>query len=285
LRSPRFLDVSDLGSNAPMKIVFSRKGFDSGSGGAPSPIVDGTPVSLPIPTQRRSLTPYANLGLADIVERVTRGRITGSSLCHYDPMFESGRCAFGQTGAAQAHLQNNGVTSGDVFLFFGLFSEADGSDRHHRIFGYLEVACVHALGARPGIEDQPEGFSNRHPHTIGEWNTNNTLYVGSGCLAAMANPDLRLSKAGKAVSSWRVPPWLRTAGLTYHARPDRWVGKETLNVVGRGQEFVTDISNIPDAKAWLERVRSAICRNGRPKDRAPWRGDGCAGDAPAAAPE
>lgn len=46
-------------------------------------------------------------------------------------MFEQGRCAFGQTGAAQSHLANNGVGIGDLFLFFGLFSESDGSARHH----------------------------------------------------------------------------------------------------------------------------------------------------------
>jgi hypothetical protein len=38
-----------------MKIVFSRKGLDSGAGGFPSPIIDGRPISLPIPTRIRSL--------------------------------------------------------------------------------------------------------------------------------------------------------------------------------------------------------------------------------------
>src|SRR4029450_11040295 len=95
-------------ADIPMKIVFSRKGFDSGAGGAPSPIMEGRPISLPIPTPRRSLTTYAALGLGEIVEQVTKGRLSRSSLCHYDPMFEAGRCAFGQTGAAQSHLRNQG---------------------------------------------------------------------------------------------------------------------------------------------------------------------------------
>jgi hypothetical protein len=204
------------------------------------------------------MTTYGDLGFGEIVERVTRGRLNRANLCHYDPMFESGRCAFGQTGAAQAHLQNHGVGIGDVFLFFGLFANADGSDRHHRLFGYLEVDSVNALGPEPGAERQPPGFSNRHPHTIGKWNQNNTIYLGHGRFARTAHADLRLSRPGEQVSCWRVPPWLRAAGLTYHDRQDRWEGEETLMVVGRGQEFVADITAIPEAPVWVERVKAAI---------------------------
>lgn len=150
-----------------MRIIFSRKGFDSGAGGYRSPITDGVPVSVPIPTQRRSATTYDHLGLGELVQRVTKGRLTGASLCHHDPMFEAGRCAFGQTGAAQAHLQNNRISIGDVFLFFGLFSEPDQRDRHHRIFGYLRVEEIFAIGAAPDEATQPVGFTRPHPHTIG----------------------------------------------------------------------------------------------------------------------
>jgi hypothetical protein len=174
-------------------------------------------------------------------------------------MFEGGHCALGQTGVAQAHLQRNGVTEGDVFLFFGLFANADGRDRHHRIFGYLEVQNVHALGTEPDARAQPCGFSRRHPHTIGEWNSNNTLYVGRGYMAATASSRLRLSIPGEPVSQWHVPNWLRRAGLTYHRRPDRWCGDTRLTVVDRGQEFVSGLSKSPDAIAWLDEVRSAIC--------------------------
>ena len=62
-----------------MKLVFSRKGFDSATGGFPSPVVDGAPVSLPIPADTRSHTTYADLGLGTLVERVTGGRLTGAS--------------------------------------------------------------------------------------------------------------------------------------------------------------------------------------------------------------
>jgi hypothetical protein len=95
-------------------------------------------------------------------------------------MFSNGRWAFGQTGAAQTHLATNGVGLGDVFLFFGLFASRDGTGRHHRIFGYMQVDEVRPLGARPSENDNATGFLRRHPHTIGDWEQNNCLYLGSG---------------------------------------------------------------------------------------------------------
>jgi hypothetical protein len=118
-----------------MRVIFSRKGFDSVAGKAPSPIIEGEPISLPIPTKRRSETSYRLAGVGKIVEHVTNGRIGADDLCHEDPVFFNGRWAFGQTGAAQSHLERNGVGVGDVFLFFGLFASRDGRDRHHRISG------------------------------------------------------------------------------------------------------------------------------------------------------
>ena len=48
-----------------MRIVFSRKGFDSAAGGGPSPIVGGRPLSLPIPAGAASRTSYDALGLGE----------------------------------------------------------------------------------------------------------------------------------------------------------------------------------------------------------------------------
>ena len=243
-----------------MKVVFSRKGFDSAAGGAPSPILNGRPTSIPIPAQDRSETTYDDLGLGSLVEQLTRGKLAGDSLCHYDPMFESGRCAFGQTGAAQTHLINNGVSDGDVFLFFGLFSDDAGGDRHHRIFGYLEVEEVLRLGTSPRIAHQPTGFSIRHPHTIGSWNDNNTIYVGSGNTTAVDSPELRLTVPNGPVSHWRIPSWLYDTGLSYHRNSIRWSTDGTLQSVARGQEFVADIAGNSEAAVWLERTVNLILR-------------------------
>jgi Nucleotide modification associated domain 3 len=241
-----------------MRLIFSRKGFDSAAGNARSPIIDGKPISLPIPTKRRSETSYLVAGLGEIVEQMTKGRIGAADLCHEDPMFSNGRWAFGQTGAAQSHLERNGVGVGDVFLFFGLFASLDGRDRHHRIFGYLEIDEVRRLGGRPSMSDNPKGFFRRHPHTIGEWNENNTLYLGSGAKARRAHPCLRLTKAGARVSVWTIPAWLKAAGLTYHSNPVRWANHKELHVASRGQEFVSNIGNQTAPREWLRTVQAAI---------------------------
>ena len=241
-----------------MKIVFSRKGFDSGSGGVPSPIIDGRPTSVPIPTRVRSETTYDDLGLGTIVEQITRGRLTRASLCHHDPMFEGARCAFGQTGAAQGHLANNGIGAGDVFLFFGLFARMDGGDPHHRIFGYLKIEEAIVLGPQPRPGTQPIGFPRRHPHTFSGWNPNNTIYLGQGRTCTSDASDLRLSVPGGPISRWAVPHWLRSAGLTYHGNPARWRNDDTLEAVARGQEFVSDVDGCPDAIMWLDYVLSVI---------------------------
>ncbi len=251
-----------------MKIVFSRKGFDSAAGGAPSPIVDGRPTSLPIPARDRSKTTYGDLRLGSLVEQMTRGRLTASSRCHCDPMFENGRCAFGQTGIAQSHLSNNDVGGGDVFLFFGLFSDAQGGDRHHRIFGFLEVEEILSLGRKPSKACQPRGFTIRHPHTIGKWDKNNTIYVGPGETAVSAFPSLRLTVPNGRLSHWRIPSWLADSGLTYHRDRKRWNPDGTLQAVSRGQEFIADISGNTDAAKWLERVLGLLTGKTGECDRA-----------------
>lgn len=240
-----------------MKLILSRKGVDGGSGGCASPVIDGRPVSLPIPTQRAGTT-YRDLRLAEAFERATRGRRSGDETCHEDPMFGAGVCGFGQTGAAQSHLARHGVGVGDVFLFFGLFSDQDGRDRHHRVFGYLRVEHVIALGAEPDPSRSPAGLPRPHPHVPGAWNANNTLYVGDGRTAGHASDALRLS-AGPQVSVWRVPPWLRTAGLTYHGAAQRWLDGDRLASVGRGQEFIAPVAT-DEARAWVEGMIEEIER-------------------------
>ena len=214
-------------------------------------------MSLPIPTLRRSHTRYDELGLGEIVKRLTRGRIAGDHLCHEDPMFADGYCAFGQTGAAQSHLARRGVGPGDVFLFFGLFAAENGDELQHRIFGYLKVDRVILLGAAPPSWHESR-FPRQHPHTIGEWNANNTLYVGAGTTSQRSPDALRLTTQGGPLSTWHVPPWLREVGLTYHLRSERWLADDRLKAVARGQEFVADIQNHERAQDWLQGVMRAI---------------------------
>jgi hypothetical protein len=58
-----------------MKVIFSRKGFDSGYGGMPSPVLpDGTMLSMPIPS-KGDLVRYheltcGQLTYADIIKQL-----------------------------------------------------------------------------------------------------------------------------------------------------------------------------------------------------------------------
>ncbi len=237
-----------------MRIIFSRKGFDSAAGKAPSPIINGRPFSLPIPTSWRSETTYEILGLGEIVENASNGRIARNKLCHEDPMFSGKRCAFGQTGSAQSHLRNQGVAIGDVFLFFGLFSDEITNEKHHRVFGYQKVEKIHELGTHPTEDDQPVGFPSRHPHTLGEWNNNNTLYLGEGATCMTASKELRLTQDGGPISTWKIPHWLFKTGLSFHGKKERWIAPDTLNLVARGQEFVCDIGTSHEPATWLDKM-------------------------------
>nr|WP_137677679.1 hypothetical protein [Parerythrobacter lutipelagi] len=241
-----------------MRIIFSRKGFDSAAGGGPSPIVDGRPVSLPIPSGGYSRTTYGDLGLGDLASEASRGRFGSDELCHHDPMFlPEGKCLFGQCGAAQTHLDNQHVGKGDVFLFFGLFREEATGERHHRIFGYLQVEHITRLAACE--EDRIAEFAaHHHPHAIGMHARNDVIYSGPGETARRATSRLRLSIDGGPPSRWTRPAWLKRGGLTYHDRADRWIRGGMLRSVARGQEFVADIGQRAAPRDWLESILTEI---------------------------
>ncbi|OYX47699.1 MAG: hypothetical protein B7Y87_00130 [Sphingomonadales bacterium 32-64-22] len=206
-----------------MRIVFSHKGFDSASGGGPSPIVAGCPVTLPIPAgEGLSHTTYGAVGLGGHAARASRGRLGAESLRHHDPMFcDNGEALLGQCGAAQTHLANQGVVAGDVFLFFGLFRE-EGSKPHHRLFGYLWVEEVLPLATMdPTRKAELVALGFPHALALHAGNGNDTLYCGRGGQASRASDALRLTEEGASPTNWRVPEWLADVGQREDAL--RWV--------------------------------------------------------------
>ena len=127
----------------PKKLILSRKGFDSGSGGFPSPIFpDGTMFSLPIPSYDQEEfedLQHVDIDIASVVAGITNGRMSGRDGVHLDPdlnfdayrhrkgraNWQEWRGMLGQAGIAQGHLNKQGVGSGDVFLFFGLYRRVE----------------------------------------------------------------------------------------------------------------------------------------------------------------
>lgn len=290
--------------NENMKIVFSRKGFDSGCGGAPSPIgPNGELVSLPIPGGSRLRYEQLSCSLGDmskLVADLTRGRMRGREIAHLDPDLDPSamprlpgwKPALGQTGAAQGHLDGQGVGVGDVLLFFGWFRPVvekegtwkfqPGSESFHTLFGYLQIGEILPLGANPDtraiLVDRP--WLADHPHITGHRDANNTLLIASNELIidgrktglpgashfSHFTPQLRLTAPGASKSLWRVPDWLMPEDgksiLSYHGDLSRWRNDERgnlLQTVAKGQEFVADISALPQAGVWVEQtVRAGL---------------------------
>ena len=281
-----------------MKIILSRKGFDSGYGGVPSPVFpDGRLLSLPIPSPAglpAQACRFEGQTFGDIVQDLTAGKLSAATLVHLDPDLEASaiprrpgwRPAFGQVGAAQAHLRNQGVGAGDLFLFFGWFQRVSrqvGAWRRipeepwfHALFGWLQVDQLIDVEATP-VAVQPQWLTD-HPHIAhaprfaGE---GNTIYVGRRHLSLGStvgptcgggafkrwSPALRLTSRGQTRSVWSVPTWLEPHGgrtpLSYHGKPERWIkrGDELLlRSVAKGQEFVLDTDDYPEAIAWARNL-------------------------------
>lgn len=274
-----------------MKIILSRKGFDSSFGGCASPIFeDGSLVSLPIPENFKGVplparpVTFADIGgvpnigalVEDLTLRLPRP-VKASDLVHLDPDLrkeslprEPGwRPLFGQSHAAQRHLDRQCVGTGDVFLFFGWFREVEnregrfrfkrGTPDRHVFFGWLEVGEVWRLAEN--TMKVPE-WAKMHPHTTPNYGPANTIYVAGSAGSAGTFPritdELVLTRDGLTRSSWRLPKWFhpsnRRSCLTYHTNVARWQPLEdeyvSLTSVSRGQEFVLDTADYPEAQSW-----------------------------------
>ncbi len=120
-----------------MRIILSRKGFDSSYGGCPSPILpDVTLLSLPIPSKNDGVKYlelyYEEKSYFQIIKELKPGtKIKEYYNCHLDPDIRDLKIVndwaplFGQEGGAQTHLVNNNVCEGDIFLFFGWFKQTE----------------------------------------------------------------------------------------------------------------------------------------------------------------
>lgn len=278
-----------------MKVILSRKGFDSSYGGVASPIFpDSTLLSLPIPDEKGTVT-YGELcweqhGIGELVTVLTRGRFTQQSRAHLDPDLYPHSCPrlpnwrplFGQDGAAQSHLTNQGVGVGDLFLFFGWFRRVEqregqysfvkGAPNQHLIYGWLQVGAI--LTGEQIVQEAP-AWAMYHPHCVGGYSPRNTLYIASEhlTLAGITTPlpgagtfrhyqdNLCLTTPNALRTLWRLPPWFYPAGdkppLTYHTVPLRWsrdADYTYLRSAMRGQEFVLDTAHYPEAIQWVARM-------------------------------
>ena len=290
-----------------MKIILSRKGFDSANGGCASPILSNTGemFSLPIPEKFRPETSIrysdiraGNYTLDQFVRDLAPKKTIEMEFAHLDPDLSAAsrirpngwKPLFGQARAAESHLQKHGVASGDLFLFFGWFRQAEqrqgrfrfvkGAPDLHVVFGWLQVELrIPSTDAERLIP-----WANDHPHYMRDRFTkhgaNDSIYVsrdelildeervglpGAGAfprytdLLCLTRPCVNecVNEMENLRSWWRLPVWFQPAGkesrLSYHEDPNRWRsdGEDTfLRTVGMGQEFVLDCDHYPQAIGW-----------------------------------
>jgi hypothetical protein len=252
-------------------------------------------LSLPI-RHPEALTTYADIqavggSIGKLVENLTQGSVKATDRAHVDPdlrpeslpRLDGWRPLFGQVNQAQGHLANQRVGVGDVFLFFGWFKDVQERDGRyefrpgapdlHVLFGWLEVGDV--WRGRTGPCEAPQ-WASSHPHVAAmPGRRANTIYVASdgnlphgGGVFPKRHEDLVLTAPSAPRATWRLPEWFCAGGkrpkLTYHPGQTNWAvdGEHVLlQSARRGQEFVLDADDYPEAVTWARRLISA---HGRP---------------------
>lgn len=279
-----------------MKIILSRKGFDSATGGFASPILpDNRMVSLPIPEEGTGIaysklkidnystyyTLMEGLGMETLKCGKLRASLTSTQNCHLDPDIvqdivvraDGWRGVFGQTGLSAVHLKNQGIKEGDLFLFFGWFKKTvqnqgriiyDNQDAEgkHVLFGYLQIGEIVELAET----QQPYSWLGNHPHLRQVYKADkaNTLYLAVE----------RLSIANQMVGYGRFKFSPELVLSKSEETRSKWllpdVFRETkisyhsenswrkgyFQSAGRGQEFVLNASD--GIKSWAQGI---ITRN------------------------
>ena len=237
-------------------------------------------LSLPIPSSLDSLGYYEIAApegktCGQIIEELSAKARIGDKGAHLDPdLIDSARPrnsgwrpTLGQIGAAATHLRNEGVSVGDLFLFFGWFRHTEevggrlrfqrGSKGFHAIFGYLEIGEI--LTATD-YADLPEWLRG-HPHAAASRmaQQTNTIYIATLNLsfhpsypgAGVFQFDDRkvLTKQGQTRSRWNLDPALfRDVKISYHS--DSAWNDGYFQSYPRAQEYVVH-ANDPIV-AWVQ---------------------------------
>jgi len=268
-----------------MKIILSRKGFDSTSGECPSPIMpDGTLLSLPIPDDTPSDFSVSDKSItfSDLhhngftYAQILKGLRPNKSFtyCHLDPDIRNGthikpfsdwKPAFGQTSTALSILRNTGVEVGDIFLFFGLFQNTEydndsirfvkGSKPIQVIYGYLQIGRI--LSTQEEIAEY-----HWHPHAYNKHyeKDRNALFIPSDTLSFDSSlsgygvlnyhKDRVLTMQGENTATWSPHSFLMPDNI-YDARKNS-AKSEGVYYAGRWQELV--LKQNKDAEIWAKSI-------------------------------
>lgn len=267
-----------------MKVILSRKGMDSTSGGMANPILpDGTLLSLPIP-DKTVKTAYKDLYYKEqsfekiIYQLCPKFDFSKNQTCHLDPdIYEyiDGRTAtdkwkpaFGQHGVSAVHLDKLGVGVGDIFLFYGMFQKTmhqpdktlcfvRNAPIVHIIYGYMKIGEI--------LREEQEIKSRYfwHPHSVNCDRQNNRLYLPNTYGTFQYDDSLVLTKMGQGNRRlWALPEFFGKDGISISwqgdNRPALKDGYAELNSACRGQEFGVTASSPKQERNLCEWVDSLI---------------------------
>ena len=269
-----------------MKVVLSRKGFDSANGGMPSLIMpNGDLVSMPIPSPE-DVCAYDQLWYGGktyrqiLKELAPKKRFTR---CHLDPDIDGDRLiekpcgwmpAFGQISASASYLINTvSLSPGDIFLFFGNFRRVEEIDGRYRfvrrtgdfyqdkpiqlIWGYLQVGEI--------ITDAKEIVSRFpwHPHAAKcRLRENSNMLVvprkylsfsptRSGC--GLLRYDIRrvLTKRGENKATWKFNKVYGPRNIII-AKQRRNMSATGVYYPGIWQEL--GLKDSPETTSWVKEI-------------------------------
>ena len=272
-----------------IKVILSRKGFDSSAGGIASPILpDGTLLSLPIPGE--SNTKYSDIAFngekySEIIGRLYPGFFdSNENTCHLDPDIRKDlRCnpvkgwkpAFGQTDTAQGQLRNAGVEPGDIFLFFGWFRGVDENYNYIKnskkrfnndFYSYADTQVIYGYMQIGKIITDPDEIKKFywHPHSEGDYGKNNTLFIpskrliinGEDCGPGYGTLDFAekrvLTKKGFTRANWDKKEFLLPDKVYGNKKNSSRKPGETIYYAGQWQELI--IYESPGLIEWVKEI-------------------------------
>jgi len=262
-----------------MKVSFSRKGYDSEYGKYPSIIhPSGDMLSFPIGAdgeigiESRRLR-YSGTRLSELFQDL--GHKETELIHHVDPDLgaytidgtTSKSCGvFGQDSQSASHLDNQGFSVGDMFLFFGTFQHTEifndkiryvkESKPFHAIFGYLIVNDI--IRDVDSLEiDWKNSRLRNHPHYYNRgtasYTMKNRMYVSHQYGFLNYSEILRLSVTDGNKSLWSLPKAFEGVEISLHSnrgevKDDRFL----LQTVGKGQEFVFTANS--GIEKWISQI-------------------------------
>jgi len=271
-----------------MRVILSRKGFDTKYGGIPSPILeDGTLLSLPIPVngspRKYSDLFYNRESFEDIIKQLKRGFNRTDAAIDPDlrpEIFNAPSnwvASFGIGKGEITHFKNQQVGVDDLVLFFGWFKEAErnngklryvkGAPDLHIIYAYMQLGNI--------IDDSTKAteFYYLRPYIekIAPLSPSNKLCVardtcswdetrkGSGVLKY--DKRLVLTKEGMGdFAKWGLPDFFRDKEISLSCMGDtkiRWKQDEKGDwyfqfIKSPGQWFA--IQDNPEVEAWAKEL-------------------------------